>query len=81
MTFIPVRVDRCPKVSIFNNGTFWGEVPVDKRWGLDGEVLSGGTAVNALANMHLLERFDEAWLFACQSTNFARLRGRRACCL
>jgi carbamoyltransferase len=54
---------------VFEDGLFHIVDSFIRSTGSDRLVLSGGTALNALANMHLLERFDEDY--------YSRVLGRR----
>src|SRR5262249_22718376 len=64
------RVDRAAATQlVFEDGLFHIVDSFIRSTGSDRLVLSGGTALNALANMHLLERFDEDY--------YSRVLGRR----
>ncbi len=64
------RVDKAAATQlVFEDALFHVIDHFIRSTGSDRLVLSGGTALNALANMHLLERFDEDY--------YARVLGRR----
>jgi carbamoyltransferase len=64
------RVERAAATQlVYEDGLFHIVDSFIRSTGSDRLVLSGGTALNALANMHLLERFDEEY--------YSRVLGRR----